>query len=134
MVFHVSFIRSLYFNIYFLSNTFHEYVRPQVCLTPYQIFRPGLDPNCLLIFSVVGKGSDTVRPPVVLEQPQVFHRVACVVSIAMARENRHAIRFQRLEILSLSIMVKSIMHFHQFSRLVFKQSCAVIQNVNRFCW
>ena len=55
------------------------------------------------------------RPPVVLEQPQVFHQVACVVSIAMTRENRHDIRFQQLEIQSLSIMEKATCIFHQIS-------------------
>ena len=60
-------------------------------LKPYQNFGPDLSPACLLMFSVV-------LPPVVIEQPYikenrppVLYQVACVVSVAMTRENTYDI-------------------------------------------
>ena len=74
----------------------HEYVTfdipagLKVCLTSM----PDLGPNCLLMLSVVGKGSDTVGQPMVLEQQLIKRNPSglCVVSNAMVRENTHDIR------------------------------------------
>ena len=107
-------------------------------------FRLDLGPKCLLKLSVVGKGRDIVRPPVVLEQKTIIsEQTTCIPLGRMCRVNSHDtwkkwhkkycetnLPFPPFVRISLSILEKrSIMHFHQSSGLVFKLSCPVIQNV-----
>ena len=85
-----TFILISFKNIFHVSDRVrvHVYVTILSSLKPYQNFGPDLSPACLLMFSVVIHDQ---RDRQVQNRPRVFYQGACVVSVAMTRENIHYI-------------------------------------------
>ena len=80
-----------------MSRTGSEFMYTNVIISsslkPYRNFGPDLSPDCLLLFSVVlpPAGIHDQRDRQFQNRPRVFYQVACVVSVAMTRENIHYI-------------------------------------------